>query len=104
MNVTMGPISHPEQWVEKFSFYAFDIPVPGTAPLQLQHCIRSIHTTAAGINRHRLTTQDPIIPWQFRFTLFIFPVSLDECHIDHNESNMNNHNDANPPHLITPHW
>jgi len=82
MMISMGPISHTEEWTEKFSFYAFDVPVAGTVPLQLQHCIRSIHTTAAGVNRHRLTAEDPILPWQFRFTIFVYPATLEECSVD----------------------
>jgi len=88
MNMSLGDASHPEDWPEKFSFYAFDIPLAGSAPLQLQHTIRSIHTTAAGVNRHRLSTDDPILPWQFRFTVFVFPVTLEECIVSTNPADV----------------
>lgn len=29
MQVCMGSIAHPEEWKIEFSFFAFDIPVPG---------------------------------------------------------------------------
>ena len=75
----MGKISHPEEWTQEFSFYAFDIPVPGTCVYTLQHCVRSIRSTAAGVSRHRLTTQDAQMPWEFRFNLYVFPASLEDC-------------------------
>jgi len=43
------------------------------------HTIRSIHTTAAGVSRHRITTEDPRLPWQFRMNLYVFPATREEC-------------------------
>lgn len=84
----MGAIEHPEEWTVKHVFYAFDIPVPTSAPVQLQHCLRSIHTTAVGVKRHRLTTEDSRVPWEFRMTIYVFPASVEECCLTNWPTNM----------------
>lgn len=70
-----------EIWQKQLEFYAFDIPVPGTCKYDLQHCVRSIHTTSASVTRHRLTTEDPRLPWQFNMSIFVFPAGLEDCSI-----------------------
>jgi hypothetical protein len=77
--IALGPITHAEEWNVKFVFYAFDMPVPGTSLYSLQHCIRSIHSTAASVSRHRLTLEDALMPWEFRMNIYVFPASLAEC-------------------------
>lgn len=72
-------IAHEDEWTREFSFYAFDIPVPGTCLYSLQHCVRSIRSTAAGVSRHRLTTQDAQMPWEFRYHMYVFPAGVDDC-------------------------
>lgn len=76
MQVCMGNIAYPEQWNAEFSFYAFDIPLPGSCVYQLQHCVRSIKSTEAGVSRHRLTMLDAQMPWEFRFNLFVMPAGI----------------------------
>jgi hypothetical protein len=75
----MGSIAHADEWKAEFSFYAFDIPVPNTCVYSLQHCVRSIRSTAAGVSRHRLTTLDAQMPWEFRFNMYVFPASVEDC-------------------------
>jgi hypothetical protein len=33
----------------------------------------------ASIPRHRLTTEDPRLPWEFRMVMFCTPASLNDC-------------------------
>jgi hypothetical protein len=41
MKLTLNDeIDNPEEWTEMFSFYAFDIPIPGSCRYELQHCVR----------------------------------------------------------------
>ena len=82
--IAIGPIDRPEQWIEKFHFFAFDFALPGTCVFNLQHCIRSIHSTAASLARHRLSVQDPRMPWEFRMKIYVFPVEIENVSlIDH---------------------
>jgi hypothetical protein len=70
-----------EVWTEQFSFYAFDIAVPGSCKYELQHCVRSIHTTSASVTRHRLTNEDPRLPWQFNMSIYVYPAGVEDCTI-----------------------
>lgn len=79
MNVAIGPIAHMEEWTLQHQFYAFDIALAGTCTLNLQHCIRSIYNAAANVSRHRLTTEDPRLPWEFRMYIYAFPAELEDC-------------------------
>ena len=82
MQLCMGDhpyIAHENEWTREFSFYAFDIPVPGTCLYSLQHCVRSIKSTAAGVSRHRITTQDGQMPWEFRYHMYVFPAGVEDC-------------------------
>jgi len=81
MIIALQNIEHPEEWNTDLKFYAFDVPIPGTARYSLQHCLRSIQSIAASIPRHRITTADPRIPWEFRMTLYMFPADLSDCTI-----------------------
>ena len=81
MQICRGPIAYPEEWYAEFSFYAFDIPVPGTCSYSVQHCVRSIRSTAAGVSRHRMTQADALMPWEFRFFVYTFPADLEDCSI-----------------------
>ena len=78
MLVAIGEISHVEAWKPKFSFYAFDVPAPGTLVYRLQHCVRSIHSTAASVSRHRLTVEDEVNPFEFRMNIYALPANLDQ--------------------------
>jgi hypothetical protein len=79
MNLAIGPIAHMEEWTVQHQFFAFDIALAGTATLTLQHCIRSIYNAAANVSRHRLTTEHPRMPWEFRMYLYVFPADLEDC-------------------------
>jgi hypothetical protein len=78
-------IANAHEWTEQFSFYAFDVPVAGTCPYQLQHCIRSIHTTDASVSRHRVTTLHAALPWQHRYDFYVFPGYLEDTVIEFEE-------------------
>jgi hypothetical protein len=78
MQVCMGNIAYPEQWTADFSFYAFDIPLPGSCVYMLQHCVRSIKSTEAGVSRHRMTMLDAQMPWEFRFNMFVMPAGVED--------------------------
>lgn len=47
----------------------------------LQHCVRSIRSTEAGVSRHRLTMADAQMPWEFRFNIYVFLAGLEDCTI-----------------------
>jgi len=79
INVAIGPIAHMEEWTLQHQFYAFDIALAGTCLLTLQHCIRSIYNAASNVSRHRLTTEDPRLPWEFRMHIYVFPADLEDC-------------------------
>lgn len=79
INIAIGPISHEEEWTKQHEFYAFDIALGGTCVLTLQHCVRSIYNAAANVSRHRLTTEDPRLPWEFRMYIYAFPADLEDC-------------------------
>ena len=81
MLVTMDVIDHAHEWNEQFSFYAFDIPIPGSCVYELHHCVRSIHTTDASVGRHRLTTENSKLPWQFRMYVYVYPALPEDCTI-----------------------
>ncbi len=68
-----------DEWTIVFSFYAFDIPVPGTCTYYLHHSVRSINSTSAGIRRHRLTTEHQRLPWEFRMNIYVFPANMEDC-------------------------
>ena len=88
MMIAIGAISHVEAWKEKFHFYAFDVPVPATCVYQLQHCVRSIHSTAASVSRHRLSVEDPRNPFEFRMNIYVFPAPLENCSITQTPINI----------------
>ena len=90
-----------DNWQVAFSFYAFDIPVPGTCAYYLHHSLRyklhfyfevldqgvihiyrSINSTDAGVRRHRLHTGHPQFPWEFRMNIYVFPAALEDCTIN----------------------
>jgi hypothetical protein len=77
--VATGDISKVEAWEPMFHFYAFDVPAPGTCLYNLQHCVRSIHSTASSVSRHRLTIQDASNPFEFRMAIYVFPAGLAQC-------------------------
>jgi hypothetical protein len=79
MIVALERIEKAHEWDVSMKFYAFDIPIPGTACYQLQHCLRSIYSTAAAIPRHRITTSEVRMPWEFRMNLYAFPADLADC-------------------------
>lgn len=56
-------LSRAEQWDASLKFYAFDVPVPQSICYTLQHCLLSIHSSAASVQRHRLTSEYPLHPW-----------------------------------------
>jgi len=76
INVAIGPIAHMEEWTLQHQFYAFDIALAGTCLLTLQHCVRSIYNAASNVSRHRLTTEDPRLPWEFRMHIYVFPAEV----------------------------
>ena len=79
MMIARDNIQRPEEWDSSLSFYAFDVPVPGTMQYVLQHCVRSIHSALASIPRHRLTTEQPHNPWEFRMNIYVIPAALEDC-------------------------
>jgi hypothetical protein len=81
MMISMSVIERDEEWPEQFSFYAFDIPIPHAVRYSVHHSIRSIHTNRASIPRHRLTTDDPRTPWEFRMHMYVMPAALEDVTI-----------------------
>jgi hypothetical protein len=79
--IAMSDILNAEEWDSSIRFYAFDVPVPGTTLYTLQHCLRSIYSAEASIPRHRLTTEHPHNPWEFRMNMYVFPAALEDCSI-----------------------
>lgn len=79
MLIALEAIQNAEEWDSSISFYAFDIPIPNTALYTVQHCLRSIYSTNAAIPRHRITTQESRLPWEFRMNLYLFPADLEDC-------------------------
>jgi hypothetical protein len=82
MYIALEDIEHADEWSMDLQFYAFDIPIPGTARYSLQHCLRSVYSVQASIPRHRLTTADARMPWEFRMTLYMMPADLPDCTIE----------------------
>lgn len=39
---------------------------------------RSIQTTDASVSRHRVTTESPVLPWQFRYEFYVLPAELED--------------------------
>jgi hypothetical protein len=68
-----------EEWETLFSFYAYDVPIPGSCVYQLQHVVRSINSTDPAVRRHRLTTEHPRLPWEYRMSLYVFPAEIEDC-------------------------
>lgn len=84
VNIAVGPMNRPEEWTVRGHFYAFDCPIPGTCMFYLQHCIRSIHSIAASLSRHRITIEEPRMPWEFRMKIYVMPVRIDDISLlDH---------------------
>ena len=81
MQIAVGSIERAEEWTCDMEFYAFDVPLPNTTCYQLQHSIRSIYSTAANVPRHRFTSDDARIPWEFRMDINVFPANLEDCTI-----------------------
>ena len=85
MLIAMGMIDSPEEWMQYpiHEFYAFDIPFPGTCVYSLQHLTKSMNLNqhVPCYIRHRLTTEDPIIPWDFRMNIYVFPAQIEDCRI-----------------------
>ncbi len=79
MLIALQPIQNAHEWDNSIQFYAFDVPAPNTAKYTLQHCLRSIYSMEASVPRHRLTTEDPRLPWEFRMQMFCMPATLDDC-------------------------
>jgi hypothetical protein len=79
IQIAIGPIVRMEEWRIQAQFYAFDIPLSGSCTLTLQHCVRSIYSAASNVSRHRLTTDDPRLPWEFRMHVYVFPAELEDC-------------------------
>jgi hypothetical protein len=79
--IALQKIERSEEWNQDLKFYAFDIPFPGTAKYSVQHCLRSIYSNSASVSRHRLTTEDPRLPWEFRMNLYLFPAELSDCSV-----------------------
>lgn len=79
--VALQNIERSHEWNQDLKFHAFDIPVPGTAKYSLQHCLRSIYSNNGNVSRHRITTEDPRLPWEFRMHIFTFPAELSDCSI-----------------------
>lgn len=79
MLIALAPIEKAWEWDGSISFYAFDIPVPSTMCYTVHHCNRSIYSISAVIPRHRMTTEDPRTPWEFRMRLYVMPASLEDC-------------------------
>lgn len=79
MLMALQPIQNAHEWDNSLQFYAFDVPAPNTAKYNLQHCLRSIYSMEASVPRHRLTTEDPRLPWEFRMTLYCIPATLNDC-------------------------
>lgn len=81
MMIAIGRITRSEEWNSELTFYAFDVPVPGTVMYALQHSIRSIYSTASNVQRHRLTTEDARHPWELLQNIYVFPAGLEDCRI-----------------------
>jgi hypothetical protein len=81
MHIALQNIERSEEWNQDLKFFAYDIPIPGTAKYSLQHCLRSIYSNSASVPRHRLTTEDPWLPWEFRMNIYTFPAELSDCTI-----------------------
>jgi len=79
MVVALDTFDRIEEWTPTFTFYAWDVAVPGTRGYTLQHIIPSIYSTATYFRRHRLCTVYPSLPWEFRMTIFAFPADKHEC-------------------------
>jgi hypothetical protein len=79
MQISIEPILRAHEWDNSLQFYAFDVPVPCTNQYSLQHCLRSITSLRETLQRHRLTTESPTIPWEFRLNLFAIPAKLHDC-------------------------
>lgn len=77
--IAMDKIENPDEWETCYSFYAFDIPVPGTVTYNVQHCLRSIYSANEVVPRHRMTRADPRLPWEFRQVIYVFPADLYDC-------------------------
>jgi hypothetical protein len=43
--------------------------------------VRSIHSTAASVPRHKLSIEDAQLPFEFRMKLYVFPAPLENCSI-----------------------
>lgn len=81
MLIALGPIEHAEEWILLCSFYAFDIPIPGTVPYIVQNLLRSTHSSAANIPRHRMTTETHDKLWEFRLSIYAFPATIEDCSV-----------------------
>ena len=79
MLIQLDNIPKANEWDTSLSFYAFDIPIPQTTCYTLQHCLLSIYSAAASIQRHRLTNEYPRNPWEFRMNIYVFPADLSDC-------------------------
>jgi hypothetical protein len=53
MMVAMDAIEKAHEWDASITFFAFDIPIPGSVRYALQHCSRSIFSSLAVVPRHR---------------------------------------------------
>ncbi len=56
----------------------------GTCLYNIHHCLRSIHSAAASIQRHRMTTEDPRGSWEYRLKIYVFPADLEDCTFSQN--------------------
>ena len=63
MLIQLDSLTRAEQWDASLKFYAFDVPVPQSTCYTLQHCLLSIHSAAASVQRHRLSNEYPLHPW-----------------------------------------
>lgn len=79
MIMALAPFDKCEEWDSSIKFYAFDIPLPGTICYRVQHCNRSIYSLSAVIPRHRVTTDDERVPWEFRMNIYVMPAALEDC-------------------------
>lgn len=78
--ITMKEVAEMEPgWNQLFSFYAFDIPVPGTVSYEVQFCVRSIHNLDSNVPRHRFTTKLASLPWQFNQVIYVYPANPEDC-------------------------
>ena len=94
--IAIGDISKVEAWTPVFHFYAFDVPAPSTCLYNVQHCVRSIYSTAASVPRHRLTIEDASLPFEFRLAVYVFPAKLSECSLTQ-EPAEDYYDEDNPP-------